>query len=366
MEERRRGRGDGSAGASRREVLALGAALPLLRAPQRGPRWPLERAPDLRDERVLRHVVGLRPYGRGGIRLARDRVGDRVLVHDYGHGGCGVTLSWGSALESLDLAGDALARADAALVLGAGAVGLATALLLLERGVAVRVRAAALPPDTTSDVAGALWLPTGVDAGTTPEERARFDRVARRSWERFEALAGEGLGVARRRVYDANATSPRDRRLRAIRGPIAPLERLPLPGPPRRGVRYDSWLIEPPVYLRALLERVCDGGGAVEQGRVESPEELAEAPEPLVFNCTGLGSRELLGDRALLPVRGQLVHLDPQALGYLYCDGSRYLFPRADAVVVGGTFERGAERRSADPGTGRRLLARMRERFGVA
>ncbi len=350
----------------RRDVLALGLGLPLLLATQRGPRSARERAPDLRDERVLRHVVGLRPYRRGGLRIEREERSGKVLVHDYGHGGCGVTLSWGSALEALDLAADdlgrGLARAETALVLGAGAVGLATAFLLQRRGVAVRILAADLPPHTTSNVAGAMWLPTGIDRGRGAAQRARFERIVRRSWEHFEALAGDGLGVVRRRVYDAGASRSRLRQLAAVPGEKRVLERLPLPGPPQSGVRFETWLIEPPVYLAGLLERVRAAGATIERCRIGGVEELAEVPERLVFNCTGLGSRELFADGALEPVRGQLVHLEPQPLEYLYT-GRGYLFPRSDAVVVGGTFEHGADRLTADPGTAKWLLANMRAVF---
>jgi D-amino-acid oxidase len=48
--------------------------------------------------RVLQHRVGLRP-GRASVRLETERHGDRWVVHDYGHGGAGVTLSWGCAEE---------------------------------------------------------------------------------------------------------------------------------------------------------------------------------------------------------------------------------------------------------------------------
>jgi D-amino-acid oxidase len=58
--------------------------------------------PELRDARVLRHKVGLRP-ARPAVRLERD--GD--VVHCYGHGGAGVTLSWGCAEDVAALAGPA-------------------------------------------------------------------------------------------------------------------------------------------------------------------------------------------------------------------------------------------------------------------
>jgi D-amino-acid oxidase len=54
---------------------------------------------------VLAQRVGLRPFRRSGVRLQRDRLRDgRTVIHNYGHGGSGFTLSWGCARDVLDLA----------------------------------------------------------------------------------------------------------------------------------------------------------------------------------------------------------------------------------------------------------------------
>ena len=54
---------------------------------------------------VLAERVGLRPFRKSGVRLERDRLGDgRTVIHDYGHGGSGFTLSWGCASEVLNIA----------------------------------------------------------------------------------------------------------------------------------------------------------------------------------------------------------------------------------------------------------------------
>ena len=54
--------------------------------------------PVLVDERrIIRTVAGLRPYRDTGFVVRRDVLGDKALVHNYGHGGAGITLSWGSS-----------------------------------------------------------------------------------------------------------------------------------------------------------------------------------------------------------------------------------------------------------------------------
>jgi D-amino-acid oxidase len=63
------------------------------------------RALNINNPRVLAERVGLRPFRKSGVRLERDRLSDgRTVVHNYGHGGSGFTLSWGCAEDVLRLA----------------------------------------------------------------------------------------------------------------------------------------------------------------------------------------------------------------------------------------------------------------------
>jgi D-amino-acid oxidase len=55
--------------------------------------------------KVLAERVGLRPFRKSGVRLERDQLSDgRTVIHNYGHGGSGFTLSWGCAREVFDVA----------------------------------------------------------------------------------------------------------------------------------------------------------------------------------------------------------------------------------------------------------------------
>ena len=66
-------------------------------------------------------------------------------------------------------------------------------------------------------------------------------------------------------------------------------------------------------------------------------------PEPVVVNCSGLGSRELFGDQELTPVKGQLTVLLPQPeIDYTMSGGAGlYMMPRRDGILLGGTAEQG-------------------------
>jgi D-amino-acid oxidase len=58
----------------------------------------------IENSTVLAERVGLRPYRKSGVRVERAHLSDgRTVVHNYGHGGSGFTLSWGCVREVVGL-----------------------------------------------------------------------------------------------------------------------------------------------------------------------------------------------------------------------------------------------------------------------
>ena len=115
---------------------------------------------------------------------------------------------------------------------------------------------------------------------------------------------------------------------------------------------YRTMYVEVGRYLAELAADFLRSGGRIRMRRFASPAELSELAEPLLFNCTGLGARELFGDQELGPVRGQIVMLAPQPeVQYAYTLPSGYMFPRGDGIVLGGTFERDVWDTTPDPAT---------------
>jgi D-amino-acid oxidase len=318
-------------------------------------------------ERVIRTIAGLRPYRPSGFVLRAERIGDRLLVHDYGHGGGGVTLSWGTARLAVDELQGWTGPADRCAVIGCGAVGLATARLLQRRGSAVTIYAKDLPPNTTSNVAGAQWGPFSVfERGkTTAAFDAQFARAAQLAWRLFQELPGSMYGIRWIENFSMGETPDEE----PPRSPFyvngADLDPRDHPFPARYVRRFTTMLIEPPIYLTALLRDFLLAGGRLVVRELASRDDVATLDEPVIFNCTGLGAKALVADDELIPARGQLTFLLPQPeIDYItLLDGPLYMFPRSDGILLGGTFERGNWSVDPDPETEKRILEGHRHFF---
>ncbi len=301
-------------------------------------------------DRVIRTVVGLRPYRPSGFVVRRESIAEKTIVHNYGHGGGGVTLSWGSGHLAVEQALPTGATRMA--VLGAGAVGLATARLLQERGVEVTIYTKDLPPNTTSNIAGAQVLPVTVfdESRATPEFRSQFIEAARFSYRRYQLMVGDYYGIRWRPNYMFSHEPFREGGQVSSRGPLAEVmpelrdlkpQEHPFPFPYVR--QFDTMFVYPSHYLEAMLREFRIAGGAIVVQEMHELREVLALPQTVIVNCTGLGAKSLFNDAELTPIKGQLTVLLPQPeIDYatLPPDGL-YMFPRPDGIVLGGTHEQG-------------------------
>lgn len=319
----------------------------------------------------IRTVVGLRPYRRSGFVVRREEHANKVLVHNYGHGGGGISLSWGCANLAVELAGPVAGTSCA--VIGGGVMGLSTARLLQRRGANVTLYTRDLPPDTTSNMSGAQWWPVSVYdyRRRTEEFAAQFVEAANFSHRAFQDLVGPRWGVQWLPNYYLSENEPSNG---WMGGPGGVLHHLQVgfrdfgPGehifPARFVRRFHSMLIEPATYLATLLRDVLGARARIEIRPFAFVEEILSLPHPLLFNCTGLGARDLFGDDELLPVKGQLTVLLPQPeVRYNLISDHLYMFPRSDGIVLGGTYQRGQYDLAPDRNARRRILATHRGLF---
>lgn len=313
--------------------------------------------------RVIRSYACLRPYRAAGFVVRGEQLGDKVVVHNYGHGGAGITLSWGTSKLAADLG--LPGHSGPVAVLGAGVMGLTTARLVQEAGLPVTIYTAQVPPNTTSNLAGGQWGPTGHyrESAVSPEWRSQYAAALATSWRRFQQMDPQRYGIRWLPTYTEPSRVaspglepyyPDSRLLSAGDHPFA-LGELAV---------YRTMYVEVGPYLAELTADFLRAGDRIRTRRFASAAELAELPERLVFNCTGLAARELFGDLDLYPVRGQIAVLQPQPeVRYAYTLPSGYMFPRGDGIILGGTFEHDVWSTVPEPATIAGILEAHRELF---
>ncbi|HTA66408.1 MAG TPA: FAD-dependent oxidoreductase [Xanthomonadaceae bacterium] len=327
-------------------------------------------------EREIRTVVGLRPFRPSGFVVRAERLGDTLVVHNYGHGGGGITLSWGTAKLAVDIG--APGHSGAVAVLGSGAVGLATARLLQEEGFAVTIYTKAMPPETTSNIAGGQWFPSFV---SDPDKRTdafnqQFMAAANYAYRRYQIMVGPKFGVRWMRNYFLrNSEFSEDGyygERSVLRGLMPEFRQLGPHEHPFTGYKYvrqfDTMIIEPPIYLAAMLDEFRLASGRIVVRELPDRAAVQALPEKLVFNCTGLGAKALFGDDELIPVKGQLTFLLPQPeIQYATTPElpdvpgqpsvDLYMFPRSDGILLGGTHQRGVATMEPDLAAKQRIIA---------
>jgi D-amino-acid oxidase len=332
--------------------------------PQLAPRVPQARrvlAPvKAAFDRVIRTTIGLRPHRPSGFVLKADKLDGKTLIHNFGHGGSGMSISWGTAQMATELALPHPERKAA--VLGAGVVGLTTARELQRHGFDVTIYAATVPPDTTSNMSLAGFTPTSglVDNDKrTPEWDAQFRQAVTISYRRLQLLAGPKYGISWVMNYQPtdsdqlpgggppNPSGPGPLMPSSIFNPRLLLHPGEHPFPTQFAIERTEMRIEPSIYLDALMNDVLLWGGKVVIRKFETPRDIAALQENVIVNCTGLGAKAIFNDPELMPLKGQLVVLIPQqevtyatsGIGRVLPPNAGFLhmMPRSDGIVLGGT-----------------------------
>jgi glycine/D-amino acid oxidase-like deaminating enzyme len=337
---------------------------------------------DFDPARLMRVTVCLRPFRAVGPRLEAERVGEKLVVHNYGHGGSGWSLSWGCAEEAaaLTLAGEARRVA----VIGAGVIGMTTALRLTEMGAQVTLYAAEFTPDTRSARATGVWSPSsriGLSDAMDQDANSRWEGWARRSWvvhQQMLGLSGDPVefltqyNLSGGEEPDVDATRPYARlgsRLRDLTPRWPELAEAANPFPGHTVVAGQQMVFNVAEYSDWLTQMLLLRGGRMVRRTFPDRAAVLALEEPVVVNCTGYGARNLWGDASVVPVRGQINWLMPQpeARYALYYDAVQAI-SRRDGVVVqylgpNDDWGYGEVDETPDPAETVRALARMGQVF---
>lgn len=342
-------------GCAPKKPLQLATPTPMLPFYDRvAPLVPLRADPD----RLFRITVCTRPFRAQGPRIEAERIGDKLVVHNYGHGGSGWSLSWGSGAVALELAlaGRDPSATDIA-VIGCGALGLTAAILAQRAGCrSVTIYAKDRPSESRSFRATGSWTPFSRIALTKSVPAAfpaQWDQMARTSWHYFQSFLGlpgnpieftdryylsdPHPAVAEQQKIDADPlqfVNYRDR-LPDILRPVHDLPPGSHPFPTQWARRRSELMFNITDYVHQLTQDFQLNGGRIVAREFHSPGDFAALSQPVILHSTGYAARKLFGDDSLTPVRGQIGWLIPQteALYGLFVDNLGIL-SRRDGIVV--------------------------------
>jgi D-amino-acid oxidase len=314
-------------------------------------------------------IAGVRPYRNNSYRLDAETISGKFIVHNYGHGGAGITLSWGCAAKVREIVQQHLVTSpgNKVAVLGAGVMGMTAATLLRAMGLTVTIYSHRQPGETTSARAGGQW---GVSIVEFKGKEQELGDILRTSYTTFKNSIGQGFGVSQRPNYTAKRSDNLDFVLQLAPGLIPDpvwLPRMPFQGHTKPGWEYQTLLIEPPIFLPRLeADLHANHVDFVHKKFTSRSHILSFLTENIVINCTGLGAMTLWSDPKVVPIKGQLAMLPAQLnLQYLYGQNG-YMFPRTDHVVIGGTFELGVDDETPDKAVCQSLVDHIKSLFGLA
>ena len=313
------------------------------------------------------YLIGIRPHREGGIRLELENepltspFGPKFLIHNYGHGGAGITLSFGCAgvvadhVETLIKQMRPTRTRPSVAVIGSGVIGLTVASELRRRWPRLPVTVYAKELDvrrTTSFKAGGQFEPAGIyEEYETQEQRDVLADYLRRSRNRIVELGDSSLwrryGIALRRNYTLDHRNPGFDVFTPL--DVVPRPRvgmLPFRSLNTLGREYRTWLINPTVLLPHLAVDLRRQGVRFRRRAFADKEALCRLRENILVNCTGYGAKALLDDQQMTARRGHLVILRKTSHKQFYffsggCANYRamYVFCRQHDIVVGGSVQ---------------------------
>ncbi len=318
-------------------------------------------------DRLFDIKVCIRPFRTKGPNLDVEQIGDAMVVHNYGHGGSGWSLSWGSANMAVQKAMSASPRQIA--VIGCGIIGLTSAITAQRAGAQVTIYTRELLARTRSVRANGSWTPDSrisLAAEAPPNFGATWEEMARMSWKTLRSFLGlPGNPVTftdHYRLSDTPFGQPA-----AADPSIPPLPPPSWTGPPAQESDFGTYAdriadLTPqsqvltddnnpfPVkhvsrttqmffnfteYGQLLMNNFYAAGGKIVIRDFHTPGELADLPEKVIINCPGYAAHDWWKDKAMVPVRGQTGWLIPQPeVNYAMTYRNVQILSKSDGIMV--------------------------------
>lgn len=334
-------------------------------------------APRVSMDNVIRVITGHRPFRPQGFVVRGEQMDNKFIVHNYGHGGSGISLSWGSsALALREVRGR---KPTAVAVIGSGVMGLTSARLLQDAGWEVTIYTRDVYRHTTSNVAAGEWGPFSAHRPSVSSDafKSQLEWASRIAHHAYTNLTGAKYGVRWLEAYNLGTTAFEELRSDNISDLFTYVNNFgpgehPFPTPYAQS--FVTMQIDPGTFMRQLVEDFLTAGGKFVIRDFANVDEILGLHESTVFNCTGLGAARLFGDDDLVPAKGQLVFIPPDpAVDFMSFGGVNgrtfvnggflHMFPRADVVLMGGTFKEGDYTTHVETDETERIVAEHQKLF---
>lgn len=327
--------------------------------------------PTIDEKHLGEHIVCHRPMRVGTPRMELEDIGNKVVVHNYGHGGSGWTLGPGCARYVVnELEQSTVVTYESPItIVGAGCIGLFTAVELCERGYKNITIIAESFDKLTSHNAGGLLAP--VSMRNAPHMQALIEGVGIYAYQFYAAIANGTHSLFKQGAiivptyFDDREHSGLEPYVDKVMEPAKDVLLDFGNGTTRQMVVYDDGIfIDTAIMMCAMTDYL--------QSRVtfihRKINNFAEINDRYIINCCGLGAQDLCHDHEMKSVQGHLIMLknqDPAELQYMILSYGTtgvtksgqtakrafYIFPKRfentgvrDVGVIGGTFIEGATR----------------------
>lgn len=330
------------------------------------PNWNIKAS--ICSERIISRVAGIRPFRKNGFNLEVETIGSKTIFHNYGHGGAGITMSWGTATYVVNKVNSmSIPKTNTLAVLGSGAVGLATASRLDTAGYKVKIYAKDAIMNSTSAVAGACVYPSLLiepDKVTASFEKVCIDALGD-SFHTFQSLVGKRYGIEWVPVFYSAEQRPTLSWEDLLALTIYPHPTRVTSAPIFRHSNMEctySLIVNMPIYLAEMYRELVERGIVFQKETILDIDDLERLDETYIINCMGVGAR-CMGRNDLTPIKGQAAIIDKlnteHAFGIEEC--GFYLYPRRNSIVIGGGAYINESNKAYDLTMEKNMIARIRQ-----